>query len=139
MTTLYYLKVVDGVAVDRIYAHEPLPPEWFPEGEEWAADDEAQIGWEYENGEFSPPPAEELPPTPILIVPYGTFRARWDTAELEALFEARKVHWQVDDFVSLASAQNAVNLSGATAAEARSLFVSLGVLTAERAEEIFSP
>ena len=78
------------------------------------------------------------PPERPVIIPYGVFRARWEPGELEALFEARKTHWQVDDFVSLAAAQNAVNLSRSTAAEARSLFVSLGVLSAERAEEIFS-
>jgi len=76
-------------------------------------------------------------PAPILI-DYGVFRSRWLPAELEALFEARKLHWQVDDFVSLAGAQGHVNVSGPTAAQAKALFAQLGVLTVERADVIFA-
>lgn len=76
---------------------------------------------------------------PPVLIDYGVFRSRWLEPELEALFEARKAHWQVDDFASLAAAQGHVNLSGSTAAAAKALFVSLGVLSAERADAIFSP
>ena len=79
-----------------------------------------------------------LSPEWPVIIPYGDFRARWEPVELEALFEARKGEWQVDDFVTLASAQGHVNLSGATAAAAKALFVLHGVLTAERAEVVFA-
>jgi hypothetical protein len=78
-----------------------------------------------------------LPPPPV-IIPYGVFRARWEPEEIEALFEVRNTHWQVDDYITLASGQGHVNLSGATAGQAKALFVSLGVLTVERAEAIFA-
>ena len=75
-------------------------------------------------------------PEPILI-PYGAFRARWEPEELEALFAAKKADWRIEDYVTLASAQGHVNLSGSTAAAARALFVALGVLSEERASAIF--
>jgi hypothetical protein len=80
----------------------------------------------------------EKPPPPPVLVPYGVFRARWEPDELAGLFAARKTSWQVDDYITLASGQGHVNLSGDTTARAKALFLKLGVLTAERADAIFA-
>jgi hypothetical protein len=87
------------------------------------------------------PTAEEIAAGPMaqpVIIPYGVFRARWRKEELEALFAAKKTDWRVEDYVTLALAQGHVNLSGPTAAEAKTLLVVLGVLSAERADAIFA-
>ena len=76
-------------------------------------------------------------PGPTLI-PYGVFRARWQPEELQGLYAAKNADWRVEDYVTLAAAQNHVNLTGSTAAAARALFVALDVLTEERAETIFA-
>lgn len=76
------------------------------------------------------------PPLPVLI-PYAEFRLRFTSAEREALHGACKASWQIDDFVRLAAAEGQVNLSGAVAPLAKEAFVSAGVLTAKRAEDIF--
>ena len=81
--------------------------------------------------------ADQEDPSPILI-PYGEFRLRWEPAELEALFEAKKTDWRVEDYVTLASAQGHVNLTGETAAAAKALFIHLAILSQERADEIFA-
>ena len=91
--------------------------------------------WETTGGTIDP--ADE-PPVPPAIVSYADFRARWTTDELEALFAAKSDHWQVEDLVILATAQNSVNLSSAAADTAKALFISLGVLTEERAGIIFA-
>ncbi len=77
------------------------------------------------------------PPAPILIA-YGVFRGRWEPTELQGLFAAKNSDWRVEDYVTLASAQGHVNLSGPTAAAAKALFVDLEVLTPERAAAIFA-
>jgi hypothetical protein len=87
------------------------------------------------------PTEEEIAAGPVPMpvhVDYGVFRARWTDEELAGLFAVRKTTWQVDDYVTLASGQGHVNLSGPTAAQAKALFVQLGVLTAERADAIFA-
>jgi hypothetical protein len=73
------------------------------------------------------------------VVGYGEFRARWQGAELQALFAAEQADWRVRDLVNLAAAQGEINLTAATATAAKALFIALGVLTAARADEIFSP
>jgi hypothetical protein len=74
---------------------------------------------------------------PDLIVPYADFRSRWTDDEKEALHTARQSNWQIEDFVSLAIAQNSVNLSKPTAAAAKSALVAASVLSADRADIIF--
>ena len=78
------------------------------------------------------------PPAAPVILPYGAFLARWTDAELEALFGARKTDWRVDNLVTLAAAQDSVNLSGERAAQAKALFVALKVLSRARADIVFS-
>ena len=132
-----YCHIANGVVVNRALFEGEMPADW-PDRETWIADDVAQIGWLYDGeGVFIAPEPEPDEPTPVLI-PYGIFRARWQPEELEALFEQRKLHWQVDDFISLATAQDHINLSRSTAAQAKVLFVSLGVLTEGRADVIFA-
>jgi hypothetical protein len=70
-------------------------------------------------------------------VPYSAFRARWTQGEVQALFAAEQADWQVRDYVNLATAQGHVKLGGATANEAKAKFIALGVLSAQRANEIF--
>ncbi|MCB1499703.1 MAG: hypothetical protein KDK07_07910 [Bauldia sp.] len=82
--------------------------------------------------------ASAEPEPEIVIIPYAAFRARWEPEELAALFEAKKTDWRVEDYVTLASAQNAVNLSSKTTKAAKALLVAAGVLTAERADKIFA-
>lgn len=135
--TLHYVQIRDGVVVNRAVAHEPLPPDWFPEGETWIETEEAQIGWSHDGKDFTPPPPPEPEPPAAVIISYGAFRALWTDDELAALFAAKKNDWRVEDYCALAAAQNAVNLSGETAAEAKALFVAIGVLSEERADVIF--
>lgn len=72
------------------------------------------------------------------MIPYAAFRARWTAEELQALFAVKTADWRVEDYVNIAVAQNAVNLSSPTTAAAKALFVANGVLTAERADLIFA-
>jgi hypothetical protein len=72
------------------------------------------------------------------VVNYAVFRARWTDAEKEALHEARLTSWQIDDYVELALAKNAVDVSGPTAGVAKGVLIAAGVLTGQRANEIFS-
>lgn len=74
-------------------------------------------------------------PEPVLIG-YAAFRSRWTDPEKAALHGARAVSWQIDDFISLATANGNIDLSIAN--EAKAAFVAAGVLTQERADEIFS-
>lgn len=82
--------------------------------------------------------APVLPP-PRIIVPYVKFRAQWTDSEKAALHAATASKWQIDDFVGLARAQNSVNLSGETAAQAKAAMVEYGILTQDRADIIFNP
>lgn len=133
-----YVQIADGAVVNRIVAQGALPSDWFGEHENWVEDEDAQIGWAFDGAVFTPPtPPPEPPPGPVLV-PYGTFRARWQPSELQAMFAAKNADWRVEDYVTLASAQGHVNLSGSTAAQAKTLFVAMGVLTAERADAIFA-
>lgn len=77
------------------------------------------------------------PPAPPRVMTYSAFRDLWTTDEREALHTARLAHWQIDDFVGLAQAQNAVNLSGATAAAAKAALIDVGVLSPKRADVLF--
>jgi hypothetical protein len=74
---------------------------------------------------------------PDVILPYADFRALWTDDEKSALHTARQSNWQIEDFVSLAIAQNSVNLSKPTAAAAKSALVAASVLSADRADIIF--
>jgi hypothetical protein len=107
----------------------------FPGGFETRAFCKPALGIEAMISEMLDPPPP--PPQPV-IVPYGAFERRWTDDELAGLFGVRKTTWQVDRYITLASAQGHVNLSGPTAAAAKALFVELGVLTAERADVIFA-
>lgn len=133
---MIYLKIDDGVVTNRIVAEGELPPEWFSEGETWVADDEAQIGWTYDGSTFTAPQAPASEPGPV-IVPYAVFRDRWEQSEIQALFALQASDWRVQDVISRALAQGHVNLSSATAAAAKALFVNLGALSSERADVIF--
>lgn len=138
MMTIYYVMIHNGMVANRTVADAPLPEEWFPEGETWVQNDEAQIGWAFDGKAFTPPAREPEPEPGPIIIPYAAFRARWTDDEMAGLFSTRKTVWQVDDYITLASAQGSVNLSGPTAAAAKALFVKLGVLTAERTDAIFA-
>lgn len=71
------------------------------------------------------------------IIPFHVFRARFTDAELEVLHSAKASNWQIDNYVSLALAQNAVNTGSATATAAKAALVAASVLTQQRADEIF--
>jgi hypothetical protein len=80
-----------------------------------------------------------VPPVPVItVVSYLEFRSRWTADELPRLHAAKRDYVEVDDLVNLAVAQNSVNLVGESAAAAKASFVSLGVLTPERADVIFA-
>ena len=96
--------------------------------------DTVNEGYVWNGIAFTAPP----PPPPSPIIPYATFRARWQPAELQLLHTARSSSWQIDDYVGLAQAQNAVNLAGTTAVDAKAALVSAAVLTQARADVIFA-
>jgi hypothetical protein len=128
------MRTIEGTAADW---REVAPGEWRHKDDNGSGI--AILVFEGTFAEAFAAHSRGAPSAPLAtIVPYGEFRLRWTWSELSALFDARKTHWQVDDFVSLAAAQGNVNLSGDTAAAAKALFVSLGVLAEERAEAIFA-
>jgi hypothetical protein len=54
---LTYVKVEDGVVVNRAIFDEPMPPDW-PDYASWVHNEVAQIGWTYDGTDFvGPPPA----------------------------------------------------------------------------------
>ncbi|MBX3579930.1 MAG: hypothetical protein KF723_22230 [Rhizobiaceae bacterium] len=59
--TLHYVQIRDGVVVNRAVAHEPLPPDWFPEGETWVQSEDGEIGDAYDGKAFTRPPREPDP------------------------------------------------------------------------------
>lgn len=134
---MMYVRIENGVVVNRVTFDGVMPEAWPADGETWVADAAAQIGWGHDGEGFTPPQAAPAPEGPVLV-PYGVFRARWEPAELQALHEARKADWRVEDYVTLAAAEGAVNLSGATALLAKALFIALGVLSEARAGAIFA-
>lgn len=74
---------------------------------------------------------------PQLQIPYVDFRDRWTDPEKSALHNARAASWQLDDFIGLAQSQGYIDLTAASAAKAA--IVAAGVLTQQRADQIFSP
>jgi hypothetical protein len=57
---MIYVKIENGVVVNRVVFDAPMPDDW-PERETWLQDDEAQIGWLYADGVFTPPPLSDTP------------------------------------------------------------------------------
>jgi hypothetical protein len=54
---LTYVKVEDGVVVNRAVFDEPMPQDW-PDYASWIENEDAQIGWTYDGTTFTgPPPA----------------------------------------------------------------------------------
>lgn len=71
------------------------------------------------------------------ILSYADFRERWTPEELSSMAAALGSNPGVLEVVITARTQGHVNLSGKTAGDAKKLFVALGVLTKERADEVF--
>jgi hypothetical protein len=63
---MIYVEVRDGVVVNRIVFDGEMPQDW-PEFETFVQNDEAQIGWGYADGVFTPPP--RLDPGPVAAAP----------------------------------------------------------------------
>lgn len=74
---------------------------------------------------------------PRTFIDYTAFRARWNDTEKSALHGARAASWQIDDYIGLAQSNGYVDLT--VAGEAKAAIVAAGVLTQERADEIFLP
>lgn len=84
--------------------------------------------------EANPPAAEPV------FTSYENLRARMTQDERRAILTARRADWRVDDFVTwAASAAGGIDLNGDNVAEARAALVAAGVLTEDRAAEIFAP
>jgi hypothetical protein len=69
---MYYVKIENGVVIDRAIFDEPMPSDW-PDYDSWVQDDEAQIGWSYDGTTFTAPPAleiESLPPSPEMMLSF---------------------------------------------------------------------
>lgn len=84
---------------------------------------------------------EANPPTadPV-FTNYENLRERMTPDERRAILTARRADWRVDDFVTWASSVgDRIDLMGKNVAEARAALVAAGVLTEERAVEIFAP
>ena len=65
---MIYCKIENGLVVDRALFDEPMPTDW-PDYSAWVHNDEAQIGWSYANGVFTPPAPAPTPP--VAPVPYS--------------------------------------------------------------------
>lgn len=84
--------------------------------------------------EANPPEADPV------FTNYEKLRERMTQEERRAILTARRADWRVDDFVTWASSVgDRIDLMGKNVAEARAALVAAGVLTEERAEEIFAP
>lgn len=83
-----YCKIELGAVVNRAEFEGDLPNDW-PDFDAWVASDEAQIGWSYANGVFTPPPPPELPPAPeppLALTQIASVRIGvdgWDVTGLE--------------------------------------------------------
>jgi len=83
---IYYVKIEQGVVVQRIVADDPLPAEWFNPAELWVQDDNAVVGWSHDGKAFSPPPRGPDPePMPDPVDPRDV-----KIADLEAAVSALK-------------------------------------------------
>jgi hypothetical protein len=81
---------------------------------------------------------EPDPAPPVTRISYSALRARMSAAERQAVLTACRGNWQLDDFVRLAQAEGEIDLASDVTAAAKAALVSGGLLTQERATEIFS-
>lgn len=99
---MHYVKIEDGRVVSRAFADQPLPPEWFGEGETWVASEDGQIGDGYDGEVFVSPPGEPDPePTPRRLVPKSLVIARLSDEQIEAalaiMTPRQKELWRASD------------------------------------------
>lgn len=63
---MIYVRVVDGVVVNRVQFGDEIPADW-PDRDAYVASNEAQIGWSYDGLTFSPPAPQPVTPTSLDI------------------------------------------------------------------------
>lgn len=63
---MIYCRIKNGVVVDRATFAYEMPEDW-PDFEQWVRNDEAQIGWVFDDGELTRP--IELSPDPLFPAP----------------------------------------------------------------------
>lgn len=86
---MIYCQIVSGIVVNRTAFDGPMPEGWAEPFAVWIEHDEAQIGWSYANGVFTPPPPPELPPLPeppLALIQIASVRIGvdgWDVTGLE--------------------------------------------------------
>lgn len=59
---MIYIKVVDGIVVDRALFDGEMPSDW-PDATDWLRNDVAQVGWIDDGGTFTAPPSLPVVPT----------------------------------------------------------------------------
>ena len=74
---MIYCRIEDGVVVNRmVVGDEGLPDDW-QDASAWVSNEEAQIGWLYDGGKFSPPaekPTSDVPLVPDIISDWRFFQ-----------------------------------------------------------------
>lgn len=78
-----------------------------------------------------------VPPAPVVNVLYKTLRERLTDAEKQAILGS--TDWRVRDFLGLAQAEGAANINSPLTQQAKTLLVSLGLLTQARADAVIAP
>lgn len=81
---MIYVHVNDGLVIDMALFDAPMPETW-PDYSNWYPHEEAQIGWTFSGGVFSPPVLPEPPvlPPPPYALPVSVLWSRMTDAEAE--------------------------------------------------------
>lgn len=64
---MIYCRIEDGVVVQRAVFEGSMPEGWADPAHAWVAEETAQVGWSYANGEFAAPPPPSLPKPPVTV------------------------------------------------------------------------
>jgi len=110
-------------------------PEWVFIGENPQG---VAIGWDYDGGQFIPPPAPPPPPPPAPIITKVAFISRFTPEEYVGVVSATKTDVEVQAWYDLFQAASTVDLSDQRTIVGVNSFVTKGLLTAQRANEILT-
>ncbi|TCL70529.1 hypothetical protein [Rhizobium sp. BK251] len=94
---MIYVQIDGSSVINRAVFEEEMPNDW-PDRESWFANEEAQIGWSYQNGEFSAPAVAVRVPT---ISNYQI--------AIQSLIDTTALTKQFNDGVTLASYKDSTN------------------------------
>lgn len=101
----------------------------------WVETDTAGVGWLYENGVFSEPPAPPAPP-PVRTVSKLQYMGRFTDSELAAIYTAAKAVVQVEIWLDKFKLTSEVDLDDPRTIAGLQAMEAAGLIGAGRAQEI---